>query len=98
MDEMSVPQTRFKLPQQKEEPVELCIQVVSCHTHLVWSNHIAGILSLDTLHHCLSGNSSLENSDRELGHLFHYYLLQSLSSTAEVFFCSSPRHFKSVFI
>ena len=31
------------------------------------------ILSHDTLHHCLSSNSSLENSEREQGHLSHYY-------------------------
>ena len=30
------------------------------------------ILSHDTLHHCLSSNSSLENGKRELGHLFCY--------------------------
>ena len=30
------------------------------------------ILSHDTLHHCLSSNSSLENSEREQGHLSHY--------------------------
>ena len=28
--------------------------------------------SHDTLHHCLSSNSSLENSERELGYLSHY--------------------------
>ena len=32
-----------------------------------------GILSHDTLHHCLSSNSSLENSEREQGHLSRYY-------------------------
>ena len=31
------------------------------------------ILSHDTLHHCLSSNSSLENSEREQGHLSRYY-------------------------
>ena len=31
------------------------------------------ILSHDTLRHCLSGNSCLENGERELGHLFRYY-------------------------
>ena len=31
------------------------------------------ILSHDTLHHCLSSNSSLENSKREQGHLSRYY-------------------------
>ena len=31
------------------------------------------ILSHDTLHHCFSSNSSLENSERELGHLSRYY-------------------------
>ena len=30
------------------------------------------ILSHDTLHHCLSSNSSLENSEREQGHLSRY--------------------------
>ena len=30
------------------------------------------ILSHDALHHCLSSNSSLENSKRELGHLSRY--------------------------
>ena len=30
------------------------------------------ILSHDTLHHCLSSNSSLENGERRLGHLLHY--------------------------
>ena len=30
-------------------------------------------LSHDTLHHCLSSNSSLENSEREPGHLSRYY-------------------------
>ena len=30
------------------------------------------ILSHDTLHHCLSCNKSLENGDRELGHLLCY--------------------------
>ena len=28
------------------------------------------ILSRDLLHHCLSSNGSLENSERKLGHLF----------------------------
>ena len=28
------------------------------------------ILSHDAVHHCLSSNSSLENGERELGHLF----------------------------
>ena len=31
------------------------------------------IWSHDTLHHCLSSNSSLENSEREQGHLSRYY-------------------------
>ena len=31
------------------------------------------ILSHDTSHHCLSSNSSLENSKREQGHLSRYY-------------------------
>ena len=31
------------------------------------------ILSHDTLHHCLSSNNSLENSEREQGHLSRYY-------------------------
>ena len=31
------------------------------------------ILSHDALHHCFSSNSSLENSEREPGHLSHYY-------------------------
>ena len=31
------------------------------------------ILSHDTLHHCLSSNSSLENSEREQGHLSRCY-------------------------
>ena len=31
------------------------------------------ILSHDVLRHCLSSNSSLENGERELRHLFHYY-------------------------
>ena len=31
------------------------------------------ILSHDTLQHCLSSNSSLENSEREQGHLSRYY-------------------------
>ena len=30
------------------------------------------ILSNDALHDCLSSNSSLENGERELGHLFRY--------------------------
>ena len=30
------------------------------------------ILSHDALHHCLSTNSSLENNETELGHLFRY--------------------------
>ena len=30
------------------------------------------ILLHDALRHCLSSNSSLENSERELGHLFRY--------------------------
>ena len=30
------------------------------------------ILSHDALQHCLSSNSSLENGERELGHLFRY--------------------------
>ena len=30
------------------------------------------ILSHDALHHCLSSNGSLENNERELGHLFCY--------------------------
>ena len=30
-------------------------------------------LSCDTSHHHLSSNNGLENSDRELGHLFSYY-------------------------
>ena len=30
------------------------------------------ILSHDTLHHCLSSNSSLENGERELRHLYRY--------------------------
>ena len=30
------------------------------------------ILSHDALHHCLSSNSSLENGESELGHLFRY--------------------------
>ena len=30
------------------------------------------ILSHDTFHHCLSSNSSLEDSKRKLGHLFRY--------------------------
>ena len=33
---------------------------------------VPGILSHDTLCHCLSSNSSLENSKRELGHRSHY--------------------------
>ena len=35
-------------------------------------NHIAVFLSHDALHHCLSSNSSFENSERELRHLFYY--------------------------
>ena len=31
------------------------------------------LLSHDTLHHCLSSNSSVENSETDLGHLSHYY-------------------------
>ena len=39
------------------------------------------ILSHDALHHCLSSNNSLENGERELGHLFHYCRSCKNSST-----------------
>ena len=39
--------------------------------HSVVQSHCS-ILSNDALHHCLSSNSSLENGERELGHLFRY--------------------------
>ena len=42
-------------PQKKEESGELHLQAVSCHTTLC-----------GPLHHCLSSNGSLENSEREL--------------------------------
>ena len=50
---------------------ELRIQAVSAALYSVVQSHCS-ILSHDALRHCLSSNSSLENGERELGHLFHY--------------------------
>ena len=49
---------------------ELRIQAVS---HYTVQCGTCSILSHDALHDCLSSNSSLENGERELGHLFRYY-------------------------
>ena len=53
---------------KREGSGELRIQAMSCRT--VQSH--CSILSHDALHDCLSSNSSLENGERELGHLFRY--------------------------
>ena len=53
---------------RREGSGELCIQAVSRDT--VQCN--CSILSHDALRHCLSSNSSLENGERELGHLSRY--------------------------
>ena len=42
------------------------------------------ILSHDTLHHCFSSNSSLENSEGELGHLSRYY--RNCKNTSRIVF------------
>ena len=42
------------------------------------------ILSHDTLHHCFSSDNSLENSERELGHLSRYY--RNCKSTSRIVF------------
>ena len=42
------------------------------------------ILSHDALHHCLSSNSSLENSEGELGHLSRYY--RNCKNTSRIVF------------
>ena len=41
------------------------------------------ILSHDTLHHCLSSNTSLENDNRELGYLFRY--CRNCKNTSTIF-------------
>ena len=46
------------------------------------------ILSHGALHHCLNSNSSLENHEQELGHLFHYSRSCKNTSTTLVRECA----------
>ena len=55
---------------QKEERVRWTVYTSCVPPHHIQSCY--NILSHDTLHHCLSSNNGLENSERELGHLFRY--------------------------
>ena len=50
---------------------EMRIQAVSRCTVQCGTSHCS-ILSHDALHDCLSSNNSLENGERERGHLFRY--------------------------
>ena len=50
---------------------EMRIQIVS-HQTVQCGQSCCSILSLDAIYPCLSNNSSLENGERELGHLFCY--------------------------
>ena len=54
-----------------------------CPGGTVRPNHVA-VFCHDTLHHCFSSNSSLENSERELGHLSRYY--RNCKNTSRIVF------------
>ena len=64
----------------REGSDELCIQAVSGILYIAVQLHCS-ILSHDALHHCLSSNNSLENGERELGHIFCYCRSCKNSST-----------------
>ena len=66
-----VSQARSTSAKKGSGELYMCIKAMS---HLPYSvvQSCYSTLSHDTLHHCLSSNNGLENSNRELGHFFHY--------------------------
>ena len=70
---------------------ELHIQAISHHRMV----QCGSVLSHDTLRHCLRSNNSLENGERELGHLF--FCCKSCKNTFAILHEESPL-FTTVFL